>query len=87
MVKRNAIDNLLVFNKICRFRGNEIFSVEPFIMLGIDAGWSEKFVRIFPDRLVNREWKPWKLEIGNSEIEDRRSKIESPRPWPCSRVS
>ena len=52
-LKRNAMDILLVFNKMIHFQTNEIFSNEPFIMLDIDALWQEKLVR---SRLLN--WRP-----------------------------
>jgi len=45
-----------------RFGAIEIFNVEPFVMLRIDSGWPEKFVRI---RLLNWEWK---LEPQSSEL-------------------
>jgi len=50
------------------FRGNEIFSAGPFVMLGIGSGWPEKLTRFF-SRLLNWGTRKWKLENredGNS---------------------
>ncbi len=40
------------------FRANEIFSGGAFVMLRIDAGWSEKFVRLSLDPIAElaRRW-------------------------------
>jgi len=65
-VKRNSIDNVFVFNKMGRYGTNEIFSIEPFVMLGIHDGWREKFFRI---RLLNRK--------GNSKVGTRQPIVRS----------
>jgi len=52
--KGNTIDNMCVFNKIGHFEAIEIFSVEPFVMLGIDSGWPEKLVRFLSP---NQDWR------------------------------
>jgi len=57
------------------FWANEMFSVEPFIMLGIDSGWSEKLVRFFSARLPN--WGKSKMENRNSKLEIRKSGAET----------
>jgi len=50
----DAIDNLLVFNKIGDFGAIEIFSDGAIVMLRIDAGWPEKLVRLSDlERLLN----------------------------------
>ena len=45
----NAIQSLIrrVFYNIGHFGANEILSDSPFVMLGIDSGWPEKFVSFF----------------------------------------
>jgi len=47
-LKRKTNRIWLVFYKMSDFRGNEIFSNGPFIMLGIDGGWREKLAHIEP---------------------------------------
>jgi len=54
--KRNAILNMLVFNKMGGFGTIEIFSVGAFVILRMNAGWPEKLVRLF-DRFLNWEGK------------------------------
>jgi hypothetical protein len=51
-LKRIITDISCFFYWMSHFGANELFSVEPFVMLGIDGGWPEKFVRI---RLLNWE--------------------------------
>jgi hypothetical protein len=48
-VKRIAVDIYFVFYKMSQFQANELFCDRPFIMLQIDAGCPEKFVRAVPN--------------------------------------
>ncbi len=65
---RNAIDIMLVFSKMARLRATEVFSVDPFVMLGIDGGWSKKLTRI---RLLNWKWKTRNLLSRSGQIGGR----------------
>jgi hypothetical protein len=55
-LKRNTIAISLVFYNISELRANEIFGVEPFVMLKIVRVGREKFVRF--SRLLNWGWRP-----------------------------
>ena len=67
-LKRNTIDIMVVFNKMAHFQANEIFSIEPFVMLDIGGVWQEEFVR-----------RPI-AELADRTDEGRRA--ASPKPGP-----
>ena len=52
-LKRNRMRMWFIFNEIAPIRWNGVFRNKPFISLGIDAVWAEKFVRPNHRRLQN----------------------------------